>query len=545
MSDPYPNAGPAGVDGNDALSRSFLTRDDLGNGKRLMAVYGEDMVHVEKRGWIVWTGQIWDGEHGDKLAMMNAWSLADLVAEEAAAQDTTPIKKAEIDAVVSEESISAAEAEKKIRARRKSSWTAYLKKCRNKDTVERALKYFQVFSLGDRADFDREVLKLVVANGTIDLEKLPPADAVDIQPEEMAAAFDAGFHREDRAMRRSMTPYDPAATCPQFAAFIEMIMPAPEMRAYLQMVFGYCLSGSVSEQAVFLFQGEGGNGKSMLLTVIGKVLGDYSTVTPIETFLRDKNRTGASAAPDVARLAGARMARASEPRKGDVLDEGRIKEFSSGEPMAVRELYGKFFEFEPQSKLFLSFNRTPSVYSDDDGTWRRIHVVPFSVQIPRDQRRPFKLVERDLLSEASGILNWMLDGWRMYEAAGRIERPEEVERASDELRESLDTIGQYLTDCCVKGNDEEARFADLYAVYEKWATRLGDKPISRKALAKALSDKGYRNGRGGKSKSAMRAGLRLRYRHEVNEDIGSETFAEWLRDAGVSVDGPIEGEQEF
>lgn len=346
--------------------------------------------------------------------------------------------------------------------------------------------------------------------------------------EEIAVAFSPVWHRADRGTRLAGAGFDIMARAPRWQAFLERIVPSPAMRDYLQMVFGYCLSGSTSEQCVFLFQGEGGNGKSVLLSVIAHILGDYAMPAPIETFLRDKNRSGSGPSPDLARLPGARLVKASEPRKGDVLDEGRIKEFSGGEEMSARKLREDIFDFRPQGKLFLSFNRTPSIYSDDDGTWRRIHVVPFSVQIPRPERRPFETVVQELTDEADGVLLWMIEGWRRYAAAGKLDRPEEVREASEELRESLDTVGQFLTDCCVKGNDEEVAFKPLYLLYEKWADRLGDKPISRKALGMALGNKGYRNSRGGGNKSAMRRGLRLRYMDEAPPDVGKTLFAEWL-----------------
>jgi putative DNA primase/helicase len=50
---------------------------------------------------------------------------------------------------------------------------------------------------------------------------------------------------------------------------------------YLQVWFGYALTGDVSEHAVSFFYGAGANGKSTLLEVIRYVMGDYaSTAAP-------------------------------------------------------------------------------------------------------------------------------------------------------------------------------------------------------------------------------------------------------------------------
>jgi len=517
----------------------------MGNGRRLMAVHGHDIAHIDKSGFIVWTGEIWDADHGDKRALQLAMRLSEIVTEEMEVQSRQPVEKWLLDATMASDQIDEKKATAKIKAARRGAWRSYIARCGRLPDIERALKVLRTYAMGSKGDFDNNTLRLTLANGTLDLSKLPSAAEVDVTPEEIGAAFVEEFFRDDMSTHQSPVRFDPRADCPKWIAFIELIMPSRPMQQYMQMVFGYCLSGSVSEQCIFLFQGEGKNGKSVLLTIMSRILGDYSTVTPIETFLRDKNRSGASASPDVARLDGRRLVRASEPRKGDVLDDGRLKEFSGGELMATRELYGKYYEFQPRAKLFLSFNRVPSIYSDDDGMWRRIHLIPFSVQIPESMRRAFDVVVAELMDEAPGILNWMIEGWRAYAAAGRIVRPEEVEIASQDLRETLDTIGQFLSECCIKGNEEKAQFAQVYVVYEKWATRLGDKPVSRKALAMALENKGYKKDRGGGNNSAYRSGLRLRYRDEIGPDIGTEMYGEWLRAASAPVDKPIEGEDVF
>jgi len=542
---PYSGAGAAGTDGTDPLTRAGFSRDDLGNGRRLMAVHGDDIAHIDKSGFTVWQGEVWDADNGDKRAMQMALRLPEIVMEEMEAVARQPVEKWKIDATMTAEQCDEKTAIRKIRAAERGAWRGHIARCGKLSNVKNALDVLKFYAMNGKGEFDNETLRITLGNGTLDLSRLPSAVEIDVTPEEIAAAFVPEFFRGDMSTHQAPVDFDPHAECPRWLAFIELIMPSPAMRHYLRMVFGYCLSGSVSEQCIFLFQGEGKNGKSVLMTVMARLLGDYSTVTPIETFLRDKNRSGASASPDVARLDGRRLVRASEPRKGDVLDDGRLKEFSGGELMATRELYGKYYEFQPRAKLFLSFNRVPSIYSDDDGMWRRIHLIPFSVQIPESMRRAFEVVVAELMAEAPGILNWMIAGWRDYVAAGRIERPEEVEIASQDLRETLDTIGQFLAECCIKGNDERAQFAHVYLVYEKWAARLGDKPISRKALAMALENKGYKKDRGGGNNSAYRGGLRLRWRDEVGPDIGRELYAEWLRHAGAPVDRPMEDAGDF
>lgn len=535
---PFPDAGSAGAAANDPLARAALPRNDLGNGERLRLVHGDDMAHVTGLGWGVFDSRRWDFEQGGKRALQKGMTLSDIITDEMEAKCGLEPSRDEIAAKMADDNIEMEEARKKIKAGRRASWRNYIKSAGSMPLIKRALEVVSSLSMVRVEALDANPLRLTLQNGTLDLSALPPGDAIDVTPEEIAQAFSPAFHREDMSTRIAGAAYDPSATCPKFEAFLETIMPDDIMRNYLQQLFGYCLSGLISEQAVFLFQGEGGNGKSMLVSTIADVLGDYATGTPIQSFLRDKNRSGSGPSPDIARLPGARMVRASEPRSGDVLDEGRIKEWSGGEAIQARKLGEDFFEFIPCGKLFLSFNRVPNIYSDDDGTWRRIQIVPFSVQIPPEKRRPFDAVQSEMRAEASGILNWMIGGWRMYRAAGRLIVPEPVALASQELRESLDTIGQFLTECCVKGNGERVAFKQLSAIYVKWCERQsGDKPLTAKKLAMILQNKGYRNARG-TNKAAMRDGLRLRGVSEIGPDIGPETWGAWL-DAADAPREPI------
>lgn len=528
----------------DPLARADLPQTDVGAAERLVALRGADLLFVHGRGWAVWDGARFDTEHGDTLALRVAQGLYAAVNQEAdavVAADITPreierltaeIEREQKEGVTVDGKKEALSLTPEVRARQKrrkqaEALRAYARTCHNSNRMKNALAQASAFqgTFVTPDAMDAAVLKVTLANGVLDLARLPRGDEAGVEAEEIAAAF--GPHdRADRSTRRAAARFDPKAECPKFDAFMARIQPDPGLRAYLARVFGLCLSGSIGPQTAFLFKGEGANGKSTLLAAISHVLGDYAMGTPIESFLRDQGRSGGGPSPDLARLPGARLVRASEPERGAVLSESRIKAWCGGEPIQARKLHGEFFDFVPQGKLFLSFNRTPSIQSDDDGTWRRLHLIPFPVQIPPEERRPLEEILAEFAAEASGILNWMIAGWRDFTVRG-LAPPLAVTAASAELRQSLDLLGQFLTDFCEKQDGADLLYKEFSTVFDAWMLSQGLDAWTGQRLGRALTDKGFGKGSRGRNKDRTIKGLR--WPDEARGEARPDMLDTWLK----------------
>ena len=71
----------------------------------------------------------------------------------------------------------------------------------------------------------------------------------------------------------------------------------------------------------------------------------------------------------------------------------------------------------PTHKIDITTNHKPIITGTDEGIWRRIHLVPFTVTIPEEERDE-NYREKYLMPELPGILNWMLEGLKMYKEIG-------------------------------------------------------------------------------------------------------------------------------
>jgi putative DNA primase/helicase len=279
---------------------------------------------------------------------------------------------------------------------------------------------------------------------------------------------------------------DPDAACPVWLAFLHRIMDGDvTLIDYLQRAAGYTLTGLTGEECFFLLYGSGRNGKSKFLETLGLVMGDYGQPTEFSTFL---HRRSEAVRNDIADLRGARFVAASETKESKELDESVLKSLTGGDRIRARFLFQEYFTFTPLFKLWLSTNHLPQINADDLAIWERIHLVPFRVYIPEDERDP------DLLdkfrAELPGIFNWMLAGCELWREQ-RLRRPQVVIDATAAYRRDVDTIGAFLADCTTPTPNARLLSSVLYHAYASWAKDNGIlTPFSHKALTTKLRDRG-------------------------------------------------------
>lgn len=261
---------------------------------------------------------------------------------------------------------------------------------------------------------------------------------------------------------------------------------AAEMVAFLQRACGYMLTGDCSEQVMFIAHGTGANGKGTFLNAIKAILGDYAVGAQVATFTERKQ---GGIPNDLAALAGARMVLCSEPEEGAPLAEGLVKMATGQDSITARFLNREFFDFIPKFKLWMMTNHKPVVKGTDNGIWRRLLLVPFTVTIP-PEKRDRELPEK-LRAEYPAILRWMLDGLKAWRA-DRLSPPAAVLAASAAYRAEMDILAEFITDRCEERAGATVGNATLYAAYKAWAEESGLRPRSHRWLSTALGARGLK-----------------------------------------------------
>ena len=292
-------------------------------------------------------------------------------------------------------------------------------------------------------------------------------------------------HRRDDYLTK-ITITGPGGECPLWMAFLDRITASDdELQSYLQRVAGYGLTGLTRDHALFFCYGTGANGKSVLLNTIANILGDFHTSAPADLFLEsygNEHPTG------LAGLRGARLVTATETDHGKRWAEAKVKLLTGGDRIAARFMRQDYFEFTPQFKLIVAGNHKPTLRAVDEAIRRRLHLIPFTVTIPPDERDD-RLSEK-LRAEWSGILAWMIEGAVEWGLTG-LRPPEAVRAATDEYLEAEDALGQWIAEACMTSANNTASATHLYEAWRTWCERTGEKPGTQRSFSQLLLDKGY------------------------------------------------------
>jgi putative DNA primase/helicase len=149
-----------------------------------------------------------------------------------------------------------------------------------------------------------------------------------------------------------------------------------------------------------------------------------------------------------------------------------------------------FFTFIPQFKLMIAGNHKPSLRGVDEAIRRRLHLIPFTVTIPKDERDP-ELFEK-LKPEWDGILQWAVDGCLEWQQTGLNPPPSVIDATNSYLAEE-DTLGKWIDECCAVDPIYKTSSSDLFASWEKWAGAAREYVGSKKRFSQALSARDFKS----------------------------------------------------
>ena len=279
---------------------------------------------------------------------------------------------------------------------------------------------------------------------------------------------------------------DPDQPTPVWNRFIDRITDGDkELQAYLQRLGGYCLTGSTREEMLAFLWGEGQNGKTKFVETLAGILNSYHEIVATTVLLQsrfDQHPTG------LATLAGARLVTADETDEGRSWNESIVKSLTGGGTITARFIGQDFFKFKPKFKLIVAGNSKPNLLNVDKAWQRRLHIVPFSVVIP-DEERDVNLAFK-LSKEWPGILHWLVQGCLAWQREG-LAPPKAVREASESYLQDQDTFGDFLIECVTKMPGLNVRASHLFAAYEGFCKARGMRSGHVKLFNEKMQSRGY------------------------------------------------------
>ena len=304
--------------------------------------------------------------------------------------------------------------------------------------------------------------------------------------------------------------------------FMNKLFPEPDLCRYMWDHLASTLVGVASNQTFNMYIGIGQNGKSVLVNLMNLVLGDYFGDVPLTLITEKRGKVG-GLAPEIVQLKGKRYAILQEPEKGEKINEGIMKQLTSGKDrIQGRAPYmPQTISFLPQFKLAVTCNNLLEIKSNDHGTWRRVRTVPFKSLFTKnpvqgDKLKPYQYLIDEYIDEK-------FDSWkevfaamlakRVFDTNGYVEDCNIVMESSNQYRQSQDYISEFVSDRLTRDPNGKLKKMELNAEFTTWhGATVGGRCPSTKDIHEYI-DKEF-----GRPKNNIWVGVKVKYYNEGDDD---------------------------
>jgi len=311
------------------------------------------------------------------------------------------------------------------------------------------------------ADSDKVLINLL--NGTFEIS----ADSQRLR----------SFRAEDFLKHQLQFEFDQAAKAPIFQAYLDRVLPEPELQNILAEFYGYVFTRKLKLEKALLLYGSGANGKSVMFDVMNALLGRENTANySLSDLMQEHNR---------AQIANKLLNYGSEINASVTKDV--FKNLVSCEPIMARLKYGNSFLMENYAKLCFNCNELPKDIEHTEAYFRRLVIVPFRVTIPEAEQDK-ELARKIIASELSGVFNWVLAGLQRLLKNKRFTDSEIVRQSVDAYRREADSVACYLDE---SDREPNGLLKEIYSDYRSYCSDSGMKPLGKQNFRKRLESNGY------------------------------------------------------
>ena len=318
---------------------------------------------------------------------------------------------------------------------------------------------------------------------------------------------------------QTLKPHDPDALCTRLAPWgygdgsttgawqrhLERCLPDADVRRQVQRDLGRALVDAVLEESLPIWYGSGANGKSTTQAAIMQGLGGYTKRAVKNLLVASKYERHPT---EVADLAGSRVVFSEEVESGKHLDEALVKDLTGGGLKKARFMRCDNFEFEQTFTIFMLVNHRPAISGIDNGIWRRIRLVPWTVTIPHAEQRPQDEMVAELVADGSWMLRWMVAGFADWQRDHHWVA-ESVKVATDAYRAEQDRLAGFLAEACEVKAHATTPVGELYDAYVAWCEASDEVALSKRPFGASLRDRGFSQKAVGHEKTRCWVEIRL------------------------------------
>ena len=273
--------------------------------------------------------------------------------------------------------------------------------------------------------------------------------------------------------------YDPEADCKNIKEDLQLSLPDERDRQAFFELVGYCLWPGNPFQKMFIFVGDGGEGKSRLIDLLVRFLGRQNcTSIPIQDLAADRNYCRAT-------LFGKLLCFYSDISDKELNDFSFIKAITGEDTIKARSIYRPPFDFEFLGKCVYSANKPPRISEDNYAVWRRLLIFEFKQKIPPELRKSKEELKRRWFrdEELSGLLNEALKGLKRLFQNGRFSNERSVEEYRQLYLQRADSVWLFSQRCIEDADMTEYIPKNiLYSKYLSYCSERGLKPVGEKVF---------------------------------------------------------------
>jgi putative DNA primase/helicase len=334
--------------------------------------------------------------------------------------------------------------------------------------------------------------------------------------------------------------YDRREKCEGFKKFLNTVFQEDgELILLVQEIMGYCLSNSVKAHKMFIFIGEGSNGKSVLCEIMSALAGGIENVSNVS--LKDFGHKFS-----LSQIADKTLNISTENEMDTNLDTQLLKAITSGEPVQMEEKFQKPFSYKPYVKLVFAMNSLPYVKDKTYGFERRLIVIPFEMRFVDHEPRMDNeaegdphLTERLIRDELPGILAFAIRGLKRLRKNGyTFTSSQKAQETLEEYKEKINPMLEYVR-LNIKEDTEAERVNTtvLRGHFKNWCETEGHDKFTKispqsfwSQLKRVLEDKGiiYEKVKADKhyikgiKVKGLNDGLKKRRPRQTLKDLGNE-----------------------
>jgi putative DNA primase/helicase len=236
--------------------------------------------------------------------------------------------------------------------------------------------------------------------------------------------------------------------------FISNLVDNDDDYELLVQIPSHALLQDENYQQMYLLTGGGANGKSTLISLITRLVGD-TNITAVSLQEINENRFSA------AELQGKLLNMYPDLPKTSVKTTGKIKALTGADTITVEKKFCPPFKLRNKAVFAFSANSLPEVDDSSFAFWRRWAIINFPYTFKVDPELLGKLTTPENLS---GFLNLVIDKMNRIEQYG-LTRSSKVEEAMGMWKKRSNSAYAYVTDMLEKSVTDYIRYDTLYNLY--------------------------------------------------------------------------------